>query len=67
MAPSYWQRLKSHPGPPWAAGFSGLFLWAAGDGGGSIGQWVMSGTLAALMWSVVLWTARTQPVAEASQ
>jgi len=66
MAPSYWQRLKSHPGPPWATGFSGLFLWAAWESGGSIGQWVMSGTLAALTWSVVLWTATTQPVAEAS-
>ena len=58
--PTYWQRLRAHPGPPWATAFSVLFVAA----GSSTWQGIAIGVVAACaVWGLVLWTARTQPVA----
>lgn len=59
----YWQRLKGHPGVPMATMLSFIFpLAGLGNANGWEGG-VIAGLVASLViWMIVLWTARTQPL-----
>jgi hypothetical protein len=59
MKPTYWQRLKAHPGVGIATilSLSGFVI------GASVGEW-WRGCIMLVFWIPVLLTARTQPVGE---
>lgn len=64
MMKTYWKRLRGHPGVPIAA--AGTFFFPAVGLGNS--DWlagVIAGAVAsAVIWAIVLWTARAQPIRE---
>ena len=53
--PSYWQRLKAHPGLKPVAGYTVLLALAAGTVDGTRAQWVLVG-LFSVVWATLLWT-----------
>jgi hypothetical protein len=60
----YLKRLSVHPGVPFASIMTILFLLA----GSHSKSGLIAGTVvAAIMWLVVLWTARTQPLPKGTE
>ena len=63
--PTYFDRLKQHPGVPVASMMTviGGFAGAASDSMSFAGGFVFGACIFAIVtWPIVLWTARTQPV-----
>lgn len=62
---TYYKRLRGHPGVPVAGLVSFLFpLAGVGDEKGWLGGVIAGLVAAAVVWAIVLWTARTQPIRE---
>lgn len=67
--PTYWQRLRAHPGKGYATMFTLLgALVGAQRHDASLESAIMGALVMGLFcWGIVLWTARTQPVHEDDQ
>ena len=65
MMKTYWKRLRAHPGVPIAAAGTFFFpLAGLGDENGWQGGVIAGIAASAVVWAIVLWTARTQPIRE---
>jgi fucose permease len=61
----YFKRLKSHPGVPVAGFLTAVFPLAGLANKNGWQDGVIAGLVAAaVVWLIVLWTARTQPLPE---
>ena len=59
----FWKRLKAHPGVPVASAMTAVFLFAGLSNPHSQSVGLASAIIfSAIMWAVVLWTARTNPL-----
>lgn len=62
---TYWKRLRGHPGVPGACVCTlALPLAGAGNKSGWLGGVIVGLVAAAVVWAIVLWTARKQPIRE---
>lgn len=58
----YLKRLKAHPGVPVATGFTLFGALARASEAGIEGLFVGALMASVIVWPIVLWTARSQPI-----